>query len=180
MAKNVELILRNRKSYLRDRYAAMVRAEKILKWLIDNFLTFSAQPERFDEIGARITNLMKELEQARFFARRAVGGNPEYAPPQISVQERAYVDHIETLYSNSRTIERFYRHHRRLRQLVGSVADGDSTMEDFMVRAEASDREMIYHHLLNMRFRIESARGIQSMAFEEDREDPDEPPADSD
>jgi hypothetical protein len=163
MAKNEEMLLRNRKSYLRDRDDSMTKVEKILKGLIDNFLTFSTQPERFDQIGDQVIGLMKELEHTRFFARRAVGGNPAYAPPRITVEERAYVDHIETIYSNSRTIERFYRHHRRLRQLVGSVANGDSSMEDFMVRAEASDREMIYHHLLNMRFRIESARDFQQM-----------------
>ncbi len=82
------------------------------------------------------------------------------------------MDHIETLYSNSRTIERFYRHHRRLRQLVGSVAEANSSLEEFMVRAEASDREMIYHHLLNMRFRIESARAIQGKIQDDGKKGP--------
>jgi hypothetical protein len=151
---NTEILLRNRRVFANARDAAFADAGK----LIDEILACyggnggeSIAPGRLKKL---LSSLVDRLFHARYFARLSAGGNSTAPPPEIDHVEQAYIDHVETTYSYSRSINRFLRHELLIDSFVREHPDVSEDFKAYLVEIRTSDANLIYLNLRSLRERM--------------------------
>jgi len=147
-------ILKNRRLFICERDDHFEHARKLLERIVRIF------PKELNENESRlyqeIEMLVDTLEDARFFARLSLGGNNVHPPDNISIEERAYVDLIETMYSYSRSIRRMFRHEVTLSEYVHDNEKLDDRLLMYLMEIKQADSSLILNNLKNMQDRIKT------------------------
>jgi hypothetical protein len=155
-AENESKILRNRELFIQERDADFEHALKLLDRIVRLFT------EEFNENESRlfedIDMLVSTLENARYYARLSIGGDNISPPESISIEERAFVDLIETMYSYSRSIRRMYRHEITLNEFAKNNEDLDDRILLYLLEIKKTDSNLILNNLKNMQKRIKTYR----------------------
>jgi len=147
-------ILRNRELFIRERDADFEHALKLLDRIVRLFTKeFNENESRlFDDIDM----LVSTLENARYYARLSIGGDNISPPANISIEERAFVDLVETMYSYSRSIRRMYRHELTLNEYAINNEDLDDRILLYLLEIKKTDSNLILNNLKNMQKRIKT------------------------
>lgn len=155
---NTEILLRNRQVFVKARDRAFGEAGL----LVDDILalygddgTESFEAERLRNMMTRLVDL---LYHARYYARLSAGGNNADPPPQIDCTEQAYIDHIETMYSYSRSINRFVRHETLIDSFVGEHPEVSENFKAYLTEIRKSDANLVYTNLRSLRERMRAYR----------------------
>jgi hypothetical protein len=155
---NTEILLRNRQVFVKARDRAFGEAG----FLVDDILalygdngTESFQTERLQSMMAR---LVDRLYHARYYARLSAGGNNADPPPEIDYTEQAYIDHIETMYSYSRSINRFVRHETLIDSFVGDHPEVSENLKAYLAEIRKSDANLVFTNLRSLRERMRAYR----------------------
>jgi hypothetical protein len=106
------------------------------------------------ELKTLISSLVDRLYHARYFARLSAGGNNTAPPPEIDHVEQAYVDHVETTYSYSRSINRFVRHELLIDSFVREHPDVSDDFKTYLADIRKSDAHLTYLNLRSLRERM--------------------------
>ena len=147
-------ILRNRELFISERDAHFEHACKLLDRIVAIFPNEISENE--GKLYKEIEMLVLTLENARFYARLSLGGNNVSPPSDISVEERAYVDLVETMYSYSRSIRRMFRHEVTLSEFAHSNEDLDDRLLLYVKEIQKTDSSLILNNLKNMQNRIKT------------------------
>lgn len=151
---NTEILLRNRQIFVKARDGAFGEAgllvDEILALYGENG-TESFEAEHLKNIMAR---LVDRLYHARYYARLSAGGNNVDPPSEIDHAEQAYIDHVETMYSYARSINRFVRHEMLIDSFVGDHPDVSENLKAYLAEIRKSDANLIYINLRSLRERM--------------------------
>ena len=147
-------ILRNRELFILERDAHFEHACKLLDRIVAIFPKEVSENE--GKLYKEIEMLVLTLENARFYARLSLGGSNVSLPPDISVEERAYVDLVETMYSYSRSIRRMFRHEVTLSEFAHSNEELDDRLLLYIKEIRKTDSSLILNNLRNMQNRIKT------------------------
>jgi len=155
---NTEILLRNRHVFVKARDRAFGEAgilvDDILALYGDNGME-SFEAGRLKDMMAR---LVDRLYHARYYARLSAGGNNTDPPPEIDYAEQAYIDHIETMYSYSRSINRFVRHETLIDSFVGEHPEVSEDLKSYLAEIRKSDANLVCTHLRSLRERMRAYR----------------------
>jgi hypothetical protein len=161
---NADVLLRNRRLLVKARDAAFGQAARLIDDVValygENGVEI-AQPGRLAGLMAEIVD---RLYHARYFARLSVGGDGAEPVSEADVRERAYIDHVETMYSYSRSINRFLRHEHLIDSFVGEHPDVPGDIRSYLAEIRKSDVNLIYHNLLSMRNRLKLFEKFMNLA----------------
>lgn len=151
---NTEILLRNRRVFAHARDVAFGDAGK----LVDEILARCGENgvELIDPVRLKklIAALVDRLFYARYYARLSVGGNNSELPPEIDTVEQAYIDHVETTYSYSRSINRFVRHELLIDSFVREHPDVSEDFKAYLWEIRKSDANLMYANLRSLRERM--------------------------
>lgn len=153
---NEEILLRNRRVFTRARDAEFKEATRLLDDILmevaaNNNRDPSTPPPQLKE---KMAELVDRLYYARYYARLSVGGDPNNVPAEIDDHERAFIDHVETMYSYSRSINRLLRHEFLIESFVAENKDVSTSLSAYLKEIRKSDVNLIYANLNSMRERM--------------------------
>jgi hypothetical protein len=106
------------------------------------------------QLKTMMGRLVDLLYHARYYARLSAGGNNVDPPPEIGHEEQAYIDHVETMYSYSRSINRFVRHEMLIDSFVGRHPEVSDSFRAYLSEIRKSDANLIYVNLRSLRDRM--------------------------
>jgi len=153
---NADILLRNRPVFVAARDAAFHDATRLLDEILaevgasNNAAPASPSPRLKKMMAA----LVDELYYARYYARLSVGGDTANVPDVIDNYERAYIDHVETMYSYSRSINRLLRHEFLIESFVAEHPAVTDDFKAYLNEIRKSDVNLIYANLNSMRDRM--------------------------
>ncbi len=151
---NTEVLLRNRRLFARARDVAFADAGQLIDEILARYGENGAElidPGRLKEL---IAALVDRLFHARYFARLSAGGNNLNPPPEIDQVEQAYIDHVETTYSYSRSINRFVSHEQLIDSFVREHPDVSEDFKAYLWEIRKSDANLMYANLRSLRERM--------------------------
>ena len=151
---NTEILLRNRRLFIASRDDTFARARRLVDRILELFPDDAPGAVDAAELEKRISELVRTLFEARYFARMSIGGNNAQPPPEIDNLERAFVDHVETMYSYSRSINRFLRHELLIESFVRDHPDVAEDLRGYLAEIRTSDFNLIHVNLHSMRNRL--------------------------
>ncbi len=151
---NAEILLRNRGICVKARDEAFARAGGLVDEILARYGDDGAVLMDPEELRNLMASLVDLLFHARYFARLSAGGNNTDPPPEIDYLEQAYIDHVETAYSYSRSINRFVRHELLIDSFVREHPDVSDDFKAYLEEIRRSDANLIYLNLRNLRERI--------------------------
>lgn len=108
-----------------------------------------------DRFMGDLDDLVSVFERARYCARMSVGGNNIDPPKDITYQERAFADHVETMYSFARSIRRMLRHEIHVCDFLNAQNDLDANMSDYVRTIKQTEANMVLGSLRTMSERID-------------------------
>jgi hypothetical protein len=152
-ALNEEILLRNRILFAKIRNEEFERGANLVVDILGKY--DSATENDLDRFMGELDELVSVFERARYCARMSVGGNNIAPPDEVSYQERAFVDHIETMYSFARSIRRMLRHEMHVRDFLNAQKDLDENMADYVQTIKQTEANMVLGSLRSMLDRIE-------------------------
>jgi hypothetical protein len=151
---NAEILLRNRRVCAKARDEAFAEATRLVDTIIARCRGDGAVSINPEELRNLMTSLVDFLFHARYFARLSVGGTNVNPPTEIDYLEQAYIDHVETAYSYSRSINRFARHESLIDSFVREHPDVSADFKAYLEEIRRSDANLIYLNLRHLRERI--------------------------
>jgi hypothetical protein len=151
---NNEVLLRNRRVFANARDAAFGDAGKLIDEILAHYGENGVELVDPDRLKKLIAALVDRLFHARYFARLSVGGNNVDLPPEIDHVEQAYIDHVETTYSYSRSINRFVRHELLIDSFTREHPDVSEDLKAYLREIRKSDANLIYANLRSLRERM--------------------------
>jgi len=151
-----KVIFNNRNLYVRYRNRIFKNALEIMERLIKKIEKNFNNDIR--ELYSELDRLVSVLEDSRYFARLSIGGNNISPPDSISLDERAFVDLIETMYSYARSTRRIARHELTLLEFSESSKKLASNIKEYVSKTREQEHNLIFKDLLNMKDRIEVYR----------------------
>jgi hypothetical protein len=155
---NKEILLRNRQVFVKARDRAFEEAGL----LVDDILALCGDNGAGDFGTARLQDMMARLVDrfyhARYYARLSAGGNNVNPPPEIDYTEQAYIDHVETMYSYSRSINRFVRHETLIDSFVREHPEVSENLKSYLAEIRKSDANLIHINLRSLRDRMRAYR----------------------
>ncbi len=152
---NVEILLRNRRVYAKARDEAFTQAGRLLDAILMRYGDDGAVLMDPEELRNFMAPLVDLLFHARYFARLTAGGANVRPPAEIDYLERAYVDHVETTYSYSRSINRFVRHELLIDSFVREHPDVSENFKAYLDEIRRSDANLVYLNLCHLKERIQ-------------------------
>jgi hypothetical protein len=174
---NTEVLLRNRRVCARARDAAFADAARLVDEIVARYGDDGAELMDPEELRTLMASLVDRFFHARYFARLSAGGNIVEPPAEIDYVEQAYIDHVETAYSYSRSINRFARHELLIDSFVREHPDVSGDFKAYLEEIRKSDANLIYINLRYLRERIRVfARLVNRPAAATVAVDPYEPP----
>ena len=151
---NTDILLRNRRVFANARDAAFANAGNLIDEILARYGENGAELMDPDELKNLMADLVDLLYHARYFARLSAGGNNLHPPPEIDYVEQAYIDHVETTYSYSRSINRFVRHELLIDSFVREHTDVSEDFKTYLAEIRKSDANLIYINLRSLRERM--------------------------
>jgi hypothetical protein len=151
---NTEVLLRNRRVFANARDAAFASAGKLIDEILTCYGENGAESIAPGRLKSLLASLVDRLFHARYFARLSAGGNSADPPPEIDYVEQAYIDHVETTYSYSRSINRFLRHELLIDSFVREHPDVSEDFKAYLIEIRKSDANLIYINLRSLRERM--------------------------
>jgi hypothetical protein len=151
---NTEILLRNRDVFVRARDGAFDEAARLVDDVLALYDQNGDEPLEPERLKTMIADLVDRLYHARYYARLSVGGNNVDPPPNIDYTEQAYIDHVETVYSYARSINRFVRHEMLIGSFVREHPDFGEKLRAYLAEIRKSDANLIYMNLRTLRERI--------------------------
>ncbi|MGQ9705610.1 MAG: hypothetical protein ACUVWP_01225 [bacterium] len=148
-----KVIFNNRNLYIRYRNQTFKKALEIIEKLIKKIQSNLNNDIR--ELYSDLDRLVSVLEDARYFARLSIGGNNMNPPETISLDERAFVDLIETMYSYSRSTRRIARHELTLLEFSETSKKLARNIKEYIQKTREQEHNLIFKDLLNMKDRID-------------------------
>jgi len=155
---NTEILLRNRQVFVKERDRAFGEAGYLVDEILALYGDNGAEPFEAEQLQSTMANLVDRLYHARYYARLSVGGSNADPPPQINHTEQAYIDHVETMYSYARSINRFVRHEMLLDSFVRDHPDVSDDLNAYLGEIRKSDANLIYINLRSLRERMRAYR----------------------
>lgn len=150
---NREVLLRNRMLFAKIRDEEFNRGAGLLVDVLERYGN-SAEND-LDRFMGDLDDLVSVFERARYCARMSAGGNNIDPPEDIGYQERAFVDHVETMYSFARSIRRMLRHEIHVRDFLNAQTDLDANMSDYVRTIKQTEANMVLGSLRTMSERID-------------------------
>lgn len=147
---NTEILLRNRRVFARARDEAFAAAARLLDDVIAQSEAEGPSAKLKDVMAA----LVDKLFHARYYARLSAGGNNLVPPPEVEDWERAYIDHVETMYSYSRSINRLLKHEVLMEDFAEDHPDVAADLATYLREIRKSDVNLIHENLHSMRERM--------------------------
>ena len=151
---NTEILLRNRRVFANARDDAFAQAGRLIDQILARYGENGDELMETAELKELMTSLVDRLYHARYFARLSAGGNNLAPPPDIDHVEQAYVDHVETTYSYSRSINRFVRHEMLIDSFVREHPDVSEDFKTYLGEIRKSDAHLTYMNLRSLRERM--------------------------
>jgi hypothetical protein len=151
---NAEIILRNRRVCAKARDEAFADAARLVDGMLARCRDGGPVLLNPEELRNRMALLVDLLFHARYFARLSAGGTNESPPAEIDYLEQAYIDHVETAYSYSRSINRFARHESLIYSFVREHPNVSEDFKAYLEEIRRSDANLIYLNLRHLRERI--------------------------
>jgi len=155
---NKEILLRNRQVFVKARDRAFEEAGL----LVDDILAVcgenGTEPFEAERLQNMMAGLVDRLYHARYYARLSAGGNNVDPPPEIGHTELAYIDHVETMYSYSRSINRFVRHEMLIDSFVREHPEVSENLKAYLAEIRKSDANLIHINLRSLRDRMRAYR----------------------
>ncbi len=151
---NTDVLLRNRRVFANARDAAFANAGNLIDEILARCGENGADLIDPYELKNLMASLVDRLYHARYFARLSAGGNNLRPPPEIDYVEQAYIDHVETTYSYSRSVNRFVRHGLLIDSFVREHPDVSEDFKTYLTEIRKSDRNLIYVNLRSLRERM--------------------------
>ncbi len=155
---NREVLLRNRGVFMKARDDAFAAAEKVVDEILSGRKTQRAVAASPQDLQDTMARLVDRLYHARYFARLSAGGNTYEPPPEVDYRERAYVDHVEAMYSYSRSINRLLRHETLIDSFAREHPDVSAELRGYLNEIRKSDVNLIYANLRSMKERMNRFR----------------------
>jgi hypothetical protein len=149
---NREVLLRNRILFAKIRDKEFSRGTGLVVDILDRY--GNGTENELDPFMKDLNELVAVFERARYCARMSVGGNNIDPPEDITYQERAFVDHIETMYSFARSIRRMLRHEIHVRDFLNAQKNLDENMFDYVRTMKQTEANMVLGSLRTMLERI--------------------------
>jgi hypothetical protein len=150
---NTEILLRNRRVFVQTREAYFEAATRSVDRILAFFPTDANYPEA-NRLDGLLRELVNNLYHARYYARLSIGGNNVAPPEEINNTERAFVDHVETMYSYARSINRFLRHELLIESFAREHPDVAENLRRYLAEIRKSDFNLIHVNLHHMRKRL--------------------------
>lgn len=150
---NREILLRNRILFAKIRDKEFARGAGLVVDTLDRH--DNGAENDLDPFMEDLNELVAVFERARYCARMSVGGNNINPPEDITYQERAFVDHIETMYSFARSIRRMLRHEIHVRDFLNAQENLDENMFNYVRTMKQTEANMVLGSLRTMLERIE-------------------------
>jgi hypothetical protein len=150
---NREVLLRNRMLFAKIRDDEFNRAIGLLVDVLERY--DNGAENDLDRFMGDLDDLVSVLERSRYCARMSVGGNNIDPPEDITYQERAFVDHVETMYSFARSIRRMLRHEIHVRDFLNAQTDLDANMSEYVRTIKQTEANMVLGSLRTMYERID-------------------------
>lgn len=150
---NREVLLRNRMLFAKIRDDEFDRGAGLLVDVLESY--GNGAENDLDRFMGDLDDLVSVFERARYCARMSVGGNNIDPPEDITYQERAFVDHVETMYSFARSIRRMLRHEIHVRDFLNAQTDLDANMSDYVRTIKQTEANMVLGSLRTMSERID-------------------------
>jgi hypothetical protein len=150
---NREVLLRNRMLFAKIRDDEFNRGAGLLADVLERYGNDAEND--LDRFMGDLDDLVSVFERARYCARMSVGGSNIGPPEDITYQERAFVDHVETMYSFARSIRRMLRHEIHVRDFLNAQTDLDANMSDYVRTIKQTEANMVLGSLRTMSERID-------------------------
>lgn len=151
---NTEILLRNRRLFIASRNEMFTRARLLVDRILVLFPKETLGAADGRELERHISELVRTLFEARYYARMSIGGNNAAPPVEIDNLERAFVDHIETMYSYARSISRFLRHELLIESFIQEHPDVSEEFRGYLAEIRKSDFNLLHVNLQGMRNRL--------------------------
>ncbi|UCE28230.1 MAG: hypothetical protein JSW52_05655 [Candidatus Coatesbacteria bacterium] len=155
---NQEVLLRNRMLFAKIRDNEFNRGAGLLVKILARYE--NGAENDLDRFMKELDDMVSVFERARYCARMSVGGNNVNPPDDITYQERAFVDHVETMYSFARSIRRMLRHEIHVRDFLDAQTDLDANMSDYARTIQRTEANMVLGSLRTMSERIDLYKGF--------------------
>lgn len=138
----------------RDRYFRQALIE--LNEVINLFGKYRRQNASWAELSAAVERLVDDLQEARYFGRWSIGWDITHPPKSVPLREIGIVDHIETAYSNVRSIYRMLRHEEAVKKVeLALKQDGEKELAEHADHIAGDDENHIHGLLKSMQDRIQ-------------------------
>jgi len=111
--------------------------------------------KHFKIILQYIEDLVNSLENADYYARLSINGN-SFEDDDLLINEEAYTDLVNTVYTQSQSIKRMYEHEMKLENFFNSHRNLDDNIVEYVKNITISEHELIYENLRNMKERIDN------------------------
>jgi len=151
---NVDILLRNRRLFARARDGQFAAAGRLVDEILGAYGENGSELLDPAQLKDLMAALVDRLYHARYYARLSAGGNNTEPPPEIGYDEQAYIDHVETMYSYSRSINRFLRHELLIDSFVHHHPDVSGNLKAYMAEIRKSDVNLLYLNLRSLRERM--------------------------
>ncbi|UCH77774.1 MAG: hypothetical protein JSU81_08595 [Candidatus Coatesbacteria bacterium] len=151
---NVDILLRNRRLFARARDEKFAEAGRLVDEILGAYGENGSELLDPTDLKDRMAALVECLYHARYYARLSAGGNNAEPPPDIGYDEQAYIDHVETMYSYSRSINRFLRHELLVDSFVHHHPDVSGDLRAYLAEIRKSDVNLLYLNLRSLRERM--------------------------
>lgn len=155
---NTEILLRNRHVFQKARDRAFEEAALLVDDILALYGDNGTEPFEAGRLQNMMARLVDSLYHARYYARLSAGGNNANPPPEIDYTEQAYIDHVETMYSYSRSINRFVRHETLIDSFVGEHPEVSENLKAYLGEIRKSDANLVYTNLRSLRERMRAYR----------------------
>jgi hypothetical protein len=136
------------------RDAAFANAGTLIDEILARYGENGTELMQTAELKKLMVSLVERLYHARYYARLSAGGNNLEPPPEIDHVEQTYIDHIETTYSYSRSINRFVRHELLIDSFVREHPDVSEDFKVYLGEIRKSDAHLTYLNLRSLRERM--------------------------
>ncbi len=151
---NTDVLLRNRRVFARARDVNFGAAGRLVDEILAYFGENGAELIEPERVKNMVASLVDRLYHARYFARLSAGGNNAAPAPEIDHAEHAYIDHVETMYSYARSINRFVRHELLIDSFVREHPDVSYELKAYLEAIRKSDANLIFNNLRSLRERM--------------------------
>lgn len=151
---NTDVLLRNRRVFARARDVNFGAAGRLVDEILAYFGENGAELIEPERVKNMVASLVDRLYHARYFARLSAGGNNAAPAPEIDHAEHAYIDHVETMYSYARSINRFVRHELLIDSFVREHPDVSYELKAYLGAIRKSDANLIFNNLRSLRERM--------------------------